>query len=295
MRILVVINPAACRGNRADADEIAAAFRARDLPCRIETTRGPGDARRIVAAAGDAADAVVVCGGDGTLHEALQAVDLERQVLGIIPRGSGNDFAWMHGWPRSITACVDRIAAGPSRRIDVGLWKDPRFVGGELRFHNSVGLGFEGRVNYESHRIRWPRGRAVYLVALARTLSDRKHYPMRFVWDGASWQGEVFMASVCIGRRVGGAFLLAPAAQADDGLFDLAFTAGHIGLARILELLPRTYTGSHVRSPFMRLERAARIRIEGGAGVPVHVDGEFIAIDIRDLDLQTLPGSLRTF
>ena len=294
MRCLVVLNPAACRGNRAEAREITAAFRRRSLACAVEPTAGPGDARRIVAARGSDFDAVVVCGGDGTIHEALQAFDLDRHVLGVIQRGSGNDVAFMHGWPRDLGACVERIASGRERRIDVGVWRDPRFPGGQLRFHNSIGLGFEGRVNYESHRVRWPRGRAVYLVALARTLSSRRFYPLRLDWGRGRWEGDAFMASVCIGRRVGGAFLLAPGAQADDGLFDLMF-AGRVGLLRLLALLPRTYTGAHVRSPLVRVERGACVQIAAPRGAPVHVDGEFVGLDVRELDLRTLPRALRSF
>ena len=102
------------------------------------------------------------------------------------------------------------------------------------------------------------------------------------------------MASVCIGQRVGGAFRLAPQARNDDGLFDLCF-AVDMGLLRILALLPRTFRGGHLRSPHVHLRRAAALRLEAPAGVPVHVDGEFVALDVRGLELQTLPGALRTF
>jgi diacylglycerol kinase family enzyme len=102
------------------------------------------------------------------------------------------------------------------------------------------------------------------------------------------------MASVCIGRRVGGAFMLAPQARNDDGLFDLCF-AVDVGLLRILALLPRTFRGGHLRSPHVHLQRAEALRITAPAGVPVHVDGEFVGLDVRALELRTQPGGLRTF
>ena len=288
MRCFVVVNPAACRGGRAGTPAaLEAALRAHALPFEMVRTTRAGEAASLVAEHGSAFDAVVVCGGDGTIHEVLQSLDLERHILGVVPAGTGNDFAWMNGWPSQVEACVERVAMARERRVDLGAWNG-------RRFHNSIGLGFEGRVNYESHRIRRLRGPAVYLAAVARTLAQRTPAPLRFEWDGGSWEGEVFMASVCIGRRVGGAFRLAPQARNDDGLFDLCFVRD-LDLWRILALLPRTFSGAHLRSPHVRALQTPQLRIEAPQGIPVHVDGEFVALDVRLLELRCLPGALRTF
>ena len=288
MRCLVVVNPAACRGARAGIPPaIESTLRRHQIDFTLVRTARAGDATLLVAAHATDFDSVLVCGGDGTLHEAVQALDLDLQVVGIVPAGTGNDFAWMNGWPKSVDACIARLAERKVRRVDLGLWN-------ERRFHNSIGLGFEGRVNYESHRIRRLRGPAVYLAAVARSLAQRTPWPLRLDWDDGSWEGDVFLASVCIGKRVGGAFRLAPDARNDDGLFDLCFASG-IGLVRLLALLPRTFRGSHLRSPHVQLQRMAHLRIEAPQGIPVHVDGEFVALDVRSLDLRCLPGALQTF
>jgi len=288
MRCFVVVNPAACRGKRAGIPPaLATALDRHRLPFEMVHTTRPGEARALVAAAGGAFDTVVVCGGDGTLHEVLQSLDLERHVLGLVPAGTGNDFAWMNGWPHSVEACVARLAAGRERRVDLGLWND-------MRFHNSIGLGFEGRVNYESHRIRRLRGPAVYLAAVVRALHRRRPIPLRIDWGDGTWEGNVFLASVCIGARVGGAFHLAPGARNDDGLFDLC-TARDIDLWRLLALLPRTFRGTHVRSRHVRLQRAAQLTIEAPLGIPAHVDGEFVGLEVRRLELRCLPRVLRTW
>ncbi len=288
MRCLVVVNPGASRAPKAGlARTVATACRRHGLAFEVVTTKGPGDAAALVEAQRADFDTLLVCGGDGTLHEALQALDLERHAVGVVPAGTGNDFAWMNGWPRSADTCVARLVRGRPQRLDLGLW-------GGRRFHNSIGLGFEGRVNYESRRIRRLRGPAVYLAAVARTLARREPYPLRLDWGDGAWEGEVFMASVCIGQRVGGAFRLAPQARNDDGLFDLCF-AVDMGLLRILALLPRTFRGGHLASPHVHLRRAASLRIHAPRGVPVHVDGEFVGLEVQNLDLHTLPGGLRTY
>jgi YegS/Rv2252/BmrU family lipid kinase len=288
MRLLVIVNPAASRGSRTSlAPNVSRAFQATGLDFVIEPTQSPGDATRIVAEHGAAFEGIVVCGGDGTLHEALQAVDLQRHVVGLIPRGTGNDFAAMNDWPHDIEACARRIAAHDERHLDIGIW-------GERRFHNSVGIGFEGRVNYESHRIRFLRGPAVYFAALARTLAQRRADPLDMKWDGGSWNGPTFMVSVCIGRRVGGAFHLAPQADNRDGQFDVCY-AGALGLFHLMRVLPRTLSGTHLRDRDVHLVRGATVHIDAPSGVPVHIDGEFVGLDVREIHLRTLPGALRTF
>jgi YegS/Rv2252/BmrU family lipid kinase len=288
MRLLVVINPASSRGDTARAEaEIRAALARRGLAHEIVRTEHKGHASELVRArAGDFAGVIAV-GGDGTLHEVVQGLDLERQRLGLVPRGSGNDFAWMNDWPASVEACADRIAAGGERRVDLGLWE-----GG--RFHTSVGVGFEAQVNHESRRITRLRGTAIYLAALARTLSDLRTYPVRLDWDGGAWEGDLLLASIGNGRRVGGAFLLTPQARNDDGLLDVCF-APRVSLARLLAILPRTFNGSHVRTPPVQLQRGARVQLVCPTGLPVHVDGEMIGLDVQRLDLRVAPGALRTF
>jgi diacylglycerol kinase family enzyme len=161
-----------------------------------------------------------------------------------------------------------------------------------LRVVNSVGIGFEGRVNYESHRIRGLRGPAVYLAAVARALAHRQAQQVTIDWDTGAWSGDVLLVSVCIGQRVGGAFRLAPQAHNDDGLFDVCI-ASKVGLWRILALLPRTFNGTHVRAAGVQMVATTELRLMALGGVPVHVDGEFIGLDLRELQVEMLPRALR--
>jgi diacylglycerol kinase (ATP) len=288
MRHLILINPASSRGDTAGVEAaIRRAFTARGLNFEIAPTQRAGHAAEIVREQGRDFEGIIAVGGDGTLHEVLQGVDLERHRIGLIPRGSGNDFAWMNGWSNDLETCADRIAASRERRIDLGLWE-----GG--RFHTSVGIGFEARVTYESRRIKRLRGTAIYLAALAKTLSSLEAYPARLDWGAGTWEGEMLLASIGNGKRVGGAFLLTPAAANDDGLLDMCFTP-RVGLVKLLGILPRTFKGTHVRTPPVRLERGPRIRITSPTGFPVHMDGEVKGLDIRRLELQVEPRALRMF
>ncbi len=157
-----------------------------------------------------------------------------------------------------------------------------------------MGLGFEALVNEASHRTTAVNGPLLYVLALMRCLPRFRSYPLRVSWEGGTHEGPVALATVQNGKRVGGAFLLAPAARIDDGKLDLVFT-GRMSLPRMMALLPRTFGGSHVRSGRVRTAQSPWFEIEAPAGVPVYVDGEFLTRRAGRIRVETLTGELRTF
>jgi diacylglycerol kinase (ATP) len=274
----------------------------RGLDHEIVLTERPGHAAEIVRKRGAVFDAVLVVGGDGTLHETIQALDLARHRLGVIPWGSGNDFAWTTGWPRDLDACLDRVRGARETRVDLGeitaTFADGRAV--SCRFHNNVGFGFEALVNAASSGRHAIKGPLLYLVALLKTVPRFRSYRVRVTSaevnpaDGAgmAFDGEVSMLAALNGRRVGGAFVLAPDARIDDGKLDLV-RADAMSLLRMLLLLPGTFSGRHLGSRRVHTGAFAAARIEAPEGIPVYVDGEFFGPDARVVELRCLPGALR--
>jgi diacylglycerol kinase (ATP) len=278
MRYLVIMNPSAGRGRHRSPESIEIAFSKRGLSCELLLTRHAGHAAELVAEHGRDFETIVVVGGDGTLHEAIQTLDLGRHRLGLIPWGTGNDFAWLHKWPTDLDACLDRITAGDERQIDLGFWEGKTFEGKlEGRFHNSVGFGFEAVVNAESHRVKRVRGALVYVMALARAFPRYTNYRARLEWDG-----------------VGGCFMIAPDADPEDGKLDLVY-AEAMNLFSAIQLVPRLLRGTHTRSPRVHVARSERILIQAPNGIPMYVDGEFIGYDLRAVSLRAEERAFRTF
>lgn len=283
VRPLLILNPGAGRSRRGpDPDTLRRACARHDLDVEIAETAGPGHATELARRA--AGDLVVAVGGDGTLHEVIQGLDLERQRLGVIPAGSGDDFAWQHGIPRALDAAVARIAAGQERRIDLGQWE-------QGRFHNNLGLGFEAEVNRRSHLVRGVRGPALYFVALARALAGLSTYPLDLTWEGGSFSGRLTTAALLNGRRVGGAFQLAPGARTDDGLLELV-TAAELGRLGVVTVLGPVLRGREPRDRRIQRVRTAWLAMEAPTPVPVYMDGEY-AGEHRSLTVRVLPGALR--
>jgi len=296
MRHLIVMNPRAGRGRRGWSEEtIGAAFDRLGLQFDLFRTEAPGHATSLVRRLGPDYDSVIAAGGDGTILEVLQGLDLERHRLGLIPGGTGNDLAWALSWPASIEASAERIAAGNVRRIDLGLWTA---TGGgrshEGRFHTLIGLGFPAVVNAASHRIQRLRGAAVYVAALIRSLPRFRADPVSLAWDGGRFVGRTPVAVIANSPRTGGAFLLAPAALPDDGVLDLVYLTT-TRLLPTLVLLPRSFRGTHVSSPRVHTATGTRFEVTAPRGVAAYVDGEFVAADLEHITVRIAPGALVLF
>lgn len=296
----IITNPVAGRGNAARAEAIIDRILGRaganyDL---IETRR-PNDAADLAnEAIGKGYDVVVAVGGDGTVHEVVNglvrpAPGTPIPLLGIIPLGTGNDFAWSLGLPENDPEAACRILlAGNSQVIDLGQVTDE--LGQMWTFTSMLGAGFDAAAAIEAGRIRRLRGLAMYLLAVLRVLPRYGRAPEVTVrYNGTGITRRLLMLSVANGRRTGGGFLIAPDARLDDGLFDLTL-AGDAGIPTILRLIPHFIRGTHAsQTRYVSIDRADGLVCEAPSGVPVHLEGEVIRTDARRLEIRILPRRLR--
>jgi diacylglycerol kinase (ATP) len=293
-RHLLVMNPAAGRRHGRDPASVLAAFRRHGLEAELVLTERRGHARDLIRERGEEFDSIVVVGGDGSIHETIQALDLERHRLGLVPWGTGNDFAYALGWPRDLEACIRRIASGSERRVDLG-WFEIEHPGGSIegRFHNSVGFGFEALVNAESHRVQYLKGPAVYVWAFLKTLPRYRSYRIELEYGDHRHSGDVLLFAIGNGRRVGGAFHFFPEASLEDGLLDLLFT-DRIPPFRIPAVFSTLMRERHGGAERFQNARAAGFTVRCKDGIPVYVDGEFLTLQATLARLRCLPGVLRT-
>lgn len=208
-------------------------------------------ARRAVA---EGTGALVACGGDGMVNIALQAVAQTATPLGVIPTGTGNDHARMLGIPLHDPAAAARIVArGTSRPIDLGRV-------GERWFGTAFAGGFDAKVSDRANRLRWPRGKLRYNLAVLAELSVLRPLRYELELDGRVLHTEAMLVAVGNGSSYGGGMRVCPAAELDDGLFDVT-VIGPTDRARLVRLLPTIYSGAHVRYPQVSTYRASRVRL----------------------------------
>ena len=249
--IPLFVNPTAGRGKAKQlVVSVSNLLRANDIEHEIIESQERGDLERLVArATAEGAKRVIVAGGDGSVHEAVNGVMQSggNAALGVIPIGTGNDFAKActipSYWEDATILLADRIRSdAPNRLIDVGQMNE-RF------FANGAGIGFDAKVTQIAEDIRWPTGDIVYLAAVFRAMWDGLITPeLRIDYDGESYAGPLTLASINNGDWVGGMFQIAPMARNDDGELNLII-AKPVGNLRIFSLLPRLMQGTHIGQP----------------------------------------------
>ena len=289
MRATLVVNPEAGRGlGRELGPAVAHYLHELGLPTRILNSTAQGDVEaKVRAALTDKPGVLVVAGGDGTVHEAVNGWLKAGggAPLGVIPVGTGNDFAKMLAPSNDWREACWRMARGETRRVDAGRCNDYYFA-------NGLGVGFDAQVALEANAIRWLKGNAVYGVALAKILLLKHSRPRVTVrHDGEELQTDITLLTVNNGRVEGGAFVMAPDAEIDDGLFDVVLAQG-MGRLGILGLLPQVLKGQHMHHPKVIKFRTAKLTVESDEPLPVHADGELHYTGPTKLEIEVLPKKL---
>lgn len=306
LRYCVIVNPQSGRGAGAQAAPIVQrSFQASGVDFQFFQTHGPGHATELARrAALDARDVIITVGGDGTAHEAIQGLVQAAEmrgawashapvgVLGVVPIGTGNDYAWRLGIPLNDPKAACRLLLQDHRRVvDLGQVTDE--TGHVEFFHNHLGSGFEAATLIESLKIRRLRGFLLYLVAVLRVIPRfSRGWELTVHSNGSSRTRPLVLASVANGGRTGGGFKIAPNAVLDDGQLDLVL--GHVPNAAVMFwLLPHVMRGTHIsKVKYVTASRTPSLLIEAADGVPVHLDGEVFRTDARRLEITVLPKRL---
>ena len=254
---------------------------------------GPGDLSKHVAAFQQAtgaewtslieqADAVVIFGGDGTVHYQLSTlVELDVPLL-VVPCGSGNDFARALGLrsTRDSIAAWNRFArsASQSRTIDLGII---RSLAGEdpapHYFCCVAGAGIDTRIAARANRLpRWLRSRGGYFLCAPSEFMRFSPTPMKISCNGT--QGSfrrTILAAVANAPAYGGGMRIAPSAKLDDGMLDLC-RVGAMDVLKLFCLFPTVYFGRHLGFREVEYSQAPEVKIESEHPLDVYADGEYI-------------------
>ncbi len=247
---------------------------------------------RVLDAVSAGVKKVLVAGGDGSIHEVINGILRSGQPveLGVIPIGTGNDFAKACSipvdWKEAIMELADRLQSNtPARSIDAGRMND-RF------FANGAGIGFDAKINRIARDIKWRIGDLVYLAAVFKGMMDGVTTPrVTITFSGQSVEGPITLANVSNGAWIGGMFHIAPMARNDDGELDLVI-AGAVSRLRIMTLLPKLMQGTHIDQPEITHSRITRCVITATAPVPSHLDGEVQPLQ-SNFEIEILKGALR--
>ena len=291
--IAVLANPSAGRGRHRDLlSGVVRRLGTAGHPVRVLTAGSGAEASEVcVAAVEGGAAALVAVGGDGTVHRALQAVAGTEVAFGVIPAGTGNDFAVGTGVPAgglaAAAAIADALRAGRHRRIDLARTTG---TGGDQRWFGAVlAAGFDAIVNERANRMRWPRGPRRYDLAILLELARLRPRVYTLELDGADHGFEGMLVAVGNCASYGGGMRILPDADPADGLLDVLIAApfGRMAIAR---LKPKLRRGTHVTDPRVTTFRAKKV-VLAAEGIIGYADGE--RIGPLPLEITCVPGAIR--
>lgn len=239
--------------------------------------------RRAVAPGPDQVDTVVVSGGDGLVHLAVQALAGTPAALGLLPAGSGNDAARALGLPLdNPLAAAEVVIRNRRRAIDLGR-------SGDRWFLTVLASGFDAVVSERAPQLRWPRGPARYTAAVLAELP--RFAPLRYTLslDGRERTLEAMMVSVANTDYYGGGMRIGAGATCDDGLLDVVIIKP-LSRLQLLRFFPTVKTGEHVHNPAYERVQARTVTIAITPPVTAYADGErFGAVP---LTIECVPGAL---
>lgn len=295
----VILNPYSGRWlakeKRPDAEE---ALRRAGILYDLEESTGPGHATQIARQAVlQGYSPIIAAGGDGTISEIMNGMlladqDLDSTPLGIIPLGSANDLVINLGLPVQIDQAVEIIAAGKTRKIDLGLmeYDDPPR---SRYFDNNSAIGLEPTVTLIQQRITRLRGILRYLVATVMGIMKKPEWQVQLQWEGGEYAGPCTLVTVGNCPLTGGLYM-APHASPFDG--KLTFVYGYMSSRlQMLSLLPRTMKpdkGSYVEHPAIHEIHSPWLKIRVSSPTPLHADGEIQTENAQIINYRVIPHKL---
>ena len=285
-RALVVSNARAGQHRQELVDRVAARLRDAGWELTLAATTSPEEAKAEVGRhARSGGNAVIAIGGDGTVHSVLQGLDLERQTLGIIPLGSGNDVYRNTHQASDPESTLAPLLADRTQMWDLGE------VGG-IRFLNSAGVGLDAHtLETRESTSGWIRRN--YSALFLLTLSRFRPFAVRLTIDGVVHERRGWWFIVANSPWIGGGMFITPGGTVTDGRFDI-LTVGGIGKLNLVQLLPKVFRGSHVGTRGVEILYGHEILLETPDGPErVAVDGE-LAME-TPVTFRMRAGLLRVF
>jgi YegS/Rv2252/BmrU family lipid kinase len=251
----ILANPRAGRGRQRGASDTLRELAGRHS-AELRLPESPEElVREAREAVSEGVQRLAVAGGDGTLNLVAGALEGSGTALGILPVGTGNDFARALGIPLAFDAAIATVSAGPVDTVDLGHVAGRPFV-------TVAGVGFHGTVaRVASEPGRLLRGPVVYSWAVLRTLGRYEPPEFRVRYDDGSYADRAWMVVLANSPWFGGGMRIAPAADPTDGLLDLVVVRG-IGRGALLRVFPKVYRGTHVDHPAVVVARTREATIE---------------------------------
>ena len=268
-------------------EEIKARMERERLPYRFYVTSRKSEETELAAKISEEENPVIVAvGGDGTLNGVLRGLkDPSECTLGLIPAGTGNDFAAMAGIPQGIEA-LDLILKNEPVYTDYLSFSDG------LRSLNIAGLGIDVYILEQCFRMKFGKAKGKYFRSLLSALAKYRGQRVMVEVNGEQFSDQSLIACICNGTQFGGGIPICPPADIEDGKLDL-FVASCPSRVKIPFLLIKLMRGKILNSPVARHILCESVRIVQVEGKTAQFDGELA--ETRTLTARVVHEKLKVF
>ncbi len=282
-----VVNPAAGDGKAGLIwPGVEAFLKQSGQSYRSYFTRRAGDASRLAArAVFEGAELVVAVGGDGTLREILNGLNLDKSILGVIPAGTGNGFVRSLDLPLKWKNALQGLSEWEPRRIDIGRAND-------ILFLNSAGIGLDGAVaEAAANKYKCLKGYLAFAAALVDQAANFSRFHCHIECNGLRFdEGQTLVALVANGRYYGGKLCIAPQASIDDGFLDLCLIRKR-SIPELLILGARVAVRRHLSSKAFLKMQGHTFTLETSRRLPLQIDGD--VTEATCVEVEIMPSALR--
>lgn len=269
MSIAVIANPLAGRGRGERTARLAEQIlREKNTDFELIFTDGPGHAIELAQRASEKHEIVAALGGDGTIREVLTGVcENPTAALGIIPGGTGNDYARGLGIPRQTRPAIEVLLERDIDTLDVGVY-------GSRYFGVLASIGFPVDViEYVNERSdSMIKGKVAFLLGVAATLRRLRSFTVDITIDGKTMTRNIIGLFVMKMPYGGGGMMFTPDAHYNAGQFEVLII-DEISRSDLAVTLPKIYSGGHTNHPAVTILQGREISVQG-MSMPVMLDGD---------------------
>lgn len=286
MKICFIVNPTAGKGKgKKTAQKLQEYIKDLQVSYEIRYTEREKEAEAIARrAAQEGFKKIVAVGGDGTVYEVLNGMMGMDATLGVIPAGTGNDFARTMNISQDIREALQIILEGKESHIDCGQANGRYFI-------NVASIGLDAEIVKETETIkRYISGTTAYIIGVLKTLLKFKHSSLQIEVDGQIENKDIMLVAVANGRYYGGGMKIAPMADVKDGVFDICIIH-RISKWKILRLFPTIFSGKHIHVKEVKLYKGKNIKINGSQTMRLNLDGDIIGN--TPVEFKLIPQALK--
>lgn len=266
----MIVNPAAGRGKTLRRlPDVKQWLRQSSHDFVYEISSSSDEMRsKIMSASKRGIDAILLSGGDGTVHQALPAIAETCLPFGYLPCGRGNDFARNIGLPADLKSNCSFLSTLSFRNLDLPS------INQNIPFVAVAYVGFDGEVNRLANDHKGYFGGTLgYIICVLKALKNFKPFEVEITIDDQTWRERVMMVSVANAPFYGGGMKIAPQAIMDDGVLDICIVK-EISNLELLRQFPKVFKGTHVTHPRIMMATGRKIKITSDEERELFADGE---------------------